>query len=345
MNSKLTIIGTGFIGTSLGLAMKARGSDKFQIVGTDIDRGNALAAEAARAVDTTSDNLREAVHGAEVVVLATPLKAMKAVMEIIGPGLEDGCLVMDTAGIKVPVMEWAREYLPDRVTFVGGHPIVFKGGTGPDSADPNLFAGCPFCVIPSPGARQDRVGDAVQFVQSIGAVDRFIDAAEHDTLIAAVDNLPLLLSAALVGCVSRSQSWDDLAILASRYFGEMTTLVKEDTAADQDSFFFNESATVAWIDNFIRELYRIRQVLESDDEERDDRLSDLFEEARAARQKWLDGAVTSETLAAIEGAKVAPKSSMLDIVIGDRDARERAFGWGGDRMPERRSKGKERGKW
>ena len=344
MKSKLTIIGTGFIGTSLGLAIRARDSGRFQVVGTDINRANAAGADAAGAVDTTSDNLREAVEGAQVVVLATPLKAMKDVMEIIGPGLEDGCLVTDTAGIKAPVMEWAREYLPDRVTFVGGHPIVFRGGTGPDSADANLFAGCPYCVIPSPGARQDRVKDAVQLVQSVGAVDRFIDSAEHDTLIAAVDNLPLLLSAALVGCASRSQSWDDIAILASRYFGEMTTLVKEDTAADQDSFFFNESATVAWIDNFIRELYRIRQVLESENKDKDSTLSELLEEARAARQKWLDGAVTSETLAAIEGAKVPPKSSMLDIVTGDRDARERAFGWGG-RMPDRRSKDKERGKW
>ena len=82
----------------------------------------------------------------------TPLNAMKDVMEIIGPGLEDGCLVTDTAGIKVPVMEWAKECLPDRVTFVGGHPIVFKRGTGPDAADPNLFAGCPYCVITFTGS-------------------------------------------------------------------------------------------------------------------------------------------------------------------------------------------------
>ena len=345
MANKLTIIGTGFIGTSMGLAIKARGSGGFQIVGTDIDRGNAAGADAAGAVDATSDNLREAVQGADVVVLSTPLKAMKDVMEIIGPGLEDGCLVTDTAGIKAPVMQWAKEYLPDRVTFVGGHPIVFKRGTGPDAADANLFAGCPYCIIPSPGARQDRVKDAVQLVQSVGAVDRFIDAAEHDSLIAAVDNLPLLLSAALVGCASRSQSWDDIAILASRYFGEVTTLATEDTAADQDSFFFNEQATVAWIDNFIRELYRIRQILESDDEDKDSALTDLLKEARAARQKWLDGAVTSETLAAIEGAKVAPKSSMLDMVVGDREARERAFGWGGGRTPDRKSDEKRRRKW
>ncbi len=345
MNGKLTIIGTGFIGTSMGLAMKARAPGRFQIMGTDIDRGNAAGAAAAGAVDTTSDNLREAVQGAGVVVLATPLKAMKDVMEIIGPGLEDGCLVTDTAGIKAPVMQWAKEYLPDRITFVGGHPIVFKRGAGPDAADPNLFAGCPYCIIPSQGARQDRVKDAVELAQSVGAVDRFIDAAEHDSLIAAVDNLPLLLSAALVGCTSRSQSWDDIAILASRYFGEVTTLAKEDTAADQDSFFFNEQATVAWIDNFIRELYRIRQILESDEKEKDNALTDLLGEARAARQKWLDGAVTSETLAAIEGAKVPPKSSMLDMVVGDRDARERAFGWGGGRMPDRKSDDKRRGKW
>ena len=161
-----------------------------------------------------------------------------------------------------------------------------------------------------------------------------------------MDNLPLLLSAALMGCASRSQSWDDIAILASRYFGEMTSLVKEDTAADQDSFFFNEQATVAWIDNFIRELYRIRQILESDGEDKDSTLTDLLKEARAARQKWLDGAVTSETLAAIEGAKVAPKSSMLDMVVGDRGGpREGRSDGEGGRMPDRKTDEKRRGKW
>ncbi len=345
MKSNLTIIGTGFIGTSIGLAIKGRCPGDFQVVGTDIDRANAAAARTMGAVDDTSDNLRESVGGAEVVVLATPLNAMKDVMEIIGSGLGEGCLVMDTASVKAPVFGWAKEYLPERAAFVGGNPIVFRRGRGPEAADPDLFEGFPYCVVPSPGTREDKVRAAVQFVQSIGAVDRFIDAQEHDSLIAAVDNLPILLSAALVGCTSRSQSWDDIAILASRYFGEMTNLVKEDTAADQESFFYNETGSIAWIDNFIRELYRIRQVLESDDEDKRSDLTEIFEKASAARQKWLDGAVTSETLAAIEGARVPPKSSMLDIVTGDRDARERAFGWGGGRMPNSRSKEKERGKW
>ena len=331
--TKITIIGTGMIGTSLGLAIKRSGYKDLEIVGTDRDRGNATKALNMGALDKTSGNLMDAVEGAMVVIIATPLMAMKGVMEVIGQGLEDGCLVTDTGSAKGVVMEWAEEFLPRHVNFVGGHPIVLIEGSGPEAADAALFEGRPYCVIPGARARQDAVRGLVDIVQGIGAVDRFLDVDEHDSLAAAVHHLPLLLSAALVGCTSKSPSWDDIAQVASSTFGDMTRLVEGDTTVNRDTVFCNEAGTVAWIDAFIRELYDMRQILTSDSEKKLEEIQEFFARASDARGKWLSGTVMKESRAALERARVAPSSGgIMSIFTGDKEARDRVFGWGGGRM-------------
>ncbi len=300
-----------------------------EIIGTDKDRGNAAKAHSVGALDRTCDNLRESVEGAMIVVISTPVSAMKDVMQTIGPGLEEGCLVTDTGSVKAAVMNWAEEHLPKHTTFVGGHPIVFGEGSGPDAADSDLFAGRPYYVIPGARAHQDGIRVLLELVKSVKAVERFIDAEEHDSFVAAVNDLPMLLSAALVGCTSKSQSWDDIALLASTHFGEIAHLIGDDNRSAREAFFFNKAGTVAWIDAFIRELYLIRQTLSSDDEDTVKNIESMFVEVAAARQKWLSGAVMSETLATLEQAKAPPKSGgMFDIFTGDGEARSRAFGWG-----------------
>jgi len=331
--TKLTIIGTGMIGTSLGLAIKKAGYKDLEIVGTDRDRGNSNKAQSMGALDRTSGNLMDAVEGAMVVIIATPLMAMKGVMEIIGQGLEEGCLVTDTGRAKGVVMEWAAEFLPKHASFVGGDPIVLQRGSGPEAADASLFEGRPYCVIPGPHARQDAVRGLVDFVQGIGAIDHFMEVEEHDSFAGAVHNLPLLLSAALVGCTSKSPSWDDIAQVASSSFGEMTRMVEADIKVNRDTIFCNETGTVAWIDAFIRELYEIRQTLTADSEKKLEDIDEIFARASDVRGKWLAGTVMTESRAALERAKIAPSGGgIMNIFTGDKEARNRVFGWGGDRM-------------
>ena len=326
---RITIVGTGLIGTSLGLAIKQAKTSGIEIVGVDIDRGNASKAQKKGALDKAEGNLANAVKDAEIVIIATPVMEIKTVMEIIGSRLREGCLVTDTGGSKAIVLEWAEQYLPDTVNFVGGHPMAGKEASGPDAADGTMFQNRPYCVIPSRRATQDAVSTLTDMIRAIGAKPYFIGLDEHDSFVAAVSHLPLLLSVALVGCTSKSPSWGDIAQVASTGYKDATRLASGDPIMHRDIFHSNNESLVYWIDAFAEELYKIRQMLVDESDGRLKELELVFNEAQDARNRWLAGVIKPGYRSA-EAREQMPKTtdSMTHLVFGDPEARRRLFGWG-----------------
>ena len=337
--NKIAIIGTGLIGTSLGLAIKRIVSNNTQIVGTDIERRNAGKAEKMGAIDKASGSLGSAVEDAQIVILATPVMAMKDIMEAVGPRLQEGCLVTDTGGSKGVVIEWAQQYLPRSVSFVGGHPLVGKDSSGPDDADGSLFQDRPYCIIPASQARSDAVRSLTDMIRSIGAKPYFMNVTEHDSYVSAVSHLPLLLSAALVGCTSKSPSWDDIAKVASTQFGDITRLASGDPVTHRDMFISNEQGVVYWIDAFIHELYEIRQVLAGEEEGKLKKLESVFSRAITERNRWLAGVVTHQSDSAAGIAQIPSASSgMSELFLGNSEARRKVLGWGDGKDKDTRGK-------
>ena len=109
---KIAIVGTGLIGTSLGLAIKQNMPKAATVVGTDRDRGNSSEAQKMGALDKVENSLRSAVEGADIVVVATPVATIRDVFDAISPYLAEGCLVTDTGSSKAEVMRWAEERPP-----------------------------------------------------------------------------------------------------------------------------------------------------------------------------------------------------------------------------------------
>ena len=327
--NKITIIGTGLIGTSMGLAIKSAGCKGIRVVGTDRDRGRAATAQKMGALDEASGSLGNAVNDAQIVILATPVMEMKELMEAIGPRLPEGCLVTDTGGTKGVVLEWADKYLPHSVNFVGGQPMVAKEGSGPEAADAKLFQGRPYCVVPASGARQDAVRLLTDLINSMGAKPYFIDVGEHDSFMSAVGHLPFLMSVALVGCTSKSPSWDDIAKIASTPYRNATSMVSGDPTTYKDLAVGNTKNIVSWLDALINELYDIRQILNTDADQKGETLGKVLNEAFTARARWMAGLVTPESQAAINKERMPSASeSMAGFFVGDSGARRRLFGWG-----------------
>lgn len=164
---RVTIVGLGLIGSSMGLALRqARLTST--VVGHDIDRRVAGQAKKVGAVDRTDWNLVSACEESDVILLATPLDAIEPTLEAIGPDLRPGCVVIDTATIKEPVMAWAASKLPDGVHFVGGDPLpgpAASGLSGVEAARADLFENGLFCVVPSPSANEDAVKLTIDLVQ------------------------------------------------------------------------------------------------------------------------------------------------------------------------------------
>ena len=319
----ITIIGTGLIGTSLGLAIKKVGIKNVQIVGTDLERYRANKAKNMKAVDRVENNMAEAVSDASMVFIATPVMAIKDVMEHIGPRLprkDDRTIISDTGGTKASVLQWAKEYLPDHVDFVGGHPLAGRETPGPDNADGDLFNDRPYCIVPSPGASQKGVTTIVDLTSAMGAKPFFIDAQEHDSFVAAVSHLPFVLSAALVGATSRSPQWGDISHLASSGFRDVTRLASGDSAMHRDVCLTNKEGIIHWINEFIAELERVKGIIRQDEPSQP--LYDLFETAFEEREKWLDGITTPWARADYERPKsLSFGRTAAELMFGTRAAR------------------------
>src|SRR5207237_8878196 len=123
---------------------------------------------------------------------------------------------------KGRVLEWAADLLPNGVRFVGGHPMAGKTETGPDAADAKLFQGAVWCLVPLATSPREAIDEAVQIVESLGASAYFLDADEHDGLVASVSHLPYLTSVALIGHLGRERSWRETASLAAGGFASGT---------------------------------------------------------------------------------------------------------------------------
>ncbi|MSQ14894.1 MAG: prephenate dehydrogenase/arogenate dehydrogenase family protein [Dehalococcoidia bacterium] len=287
---RVVIIGLGLIGGSMGLALKKAKVKNLEIVGIDVDRDAVVKASRKKAVDSTERTAAEAVKKAAIVVVATPLLVIPEVFKAIAESLPSGCVVTDTGSTKEQVMAWAEEILPERVHFVGGHPMAGKEISGIGGADANLFVEKSYCVVPSASASTGAVDLVVSLAQTVGSNPFFINAQEHDALVGGISHLPLLLSAALVSVTTRSPSWREMSVLASSGYRDVSRLASSDPKLGFGIAKTNKVNLIRWIDGYIEVLSEYRRMVLDDGED----LVDELDKVLLAREKWLSDAKQSD---------------------------------------------------
>ena len=322
--TKIAIVGTGLIGTSLALAIKDSNLN-VDVVGTDYDNGARSGAQKSGAFKSVETRPANAVRGADIVVFATPVMAMREMMEVTATEFQEGCVVTDVGSSKKVVLEWAEEVLPRTVSFVGGHPMAGREKSGPENADGAMFKGKAYCIIPSPNAQRAAVSSVTTMAEAIGAKPFFIGVDEHDSFVAAASHLPFMMSVALMGCTSKSANWDDIGQLASSGFGDLSRLASGDPVMHRDICVTNPEPIVAWMDAYIRELYDLRNLLAGEDGPDPDAVHQVFVDAMEARARWQAGIFTTR-----ESSPEIPSfsDSMSEIFIGSKgvEAQKRFFG-------------------
>ena len=283
----ITIIGLGLTGTSLGLALKREEGD-FDVVGHDREPEAARQASKLGAVDRTQWNLHAAVDGADLVLLALPLHEIDETLGHIAEDLQPGNLVLACVTAMEPAIAAADKHLPETVHFVAAHPIL----VGVNSSTPpraTLFDGVTFCLAPSVQTAPEAIGLASDFVERVGAKPYYVDAAEHDGIMAGVDQLPQLVAAALMRMFSQSNSWQETQRFAGSRFGNATDLRG---SADQlyNEFMANRAALALRLDQLQQELDHWRAWLaappDTGAEDEDPPLLAALTQTTAAQEQW-----------------------------------------------------------
>ncbi|MCX5860251.1 MAG: prephenate dehydrogenase [Proteobacteria bacterium] len=197
---RVTIIGVGLIGGSLALDLKEKGIAE-EIVGVGRSRENLDLALSRRIVDRAVSDPVEGVKDAELVVLATPVRAIIPTARKILPALKPGAYLTDVGSVKAPIVKEMEK--AGVIYFVGGHPLAGseKGGAG--SARSGLFAGNRVILTPTKKTDSRAIRVVQEVWEMIGAQVFNLDPKEHDQILAAVSHLPHAVSASLVQAVFR----------------------------------------------------------------------------------------------------------------------------------------------
>jgi len=254
---QITIVGTGLIGGSLGLALRKK---KFagRIVGCDRE-GTLERARTRGAIDEGTANPGDAVHGSQVVVLATPVLAIVDLIERVGPALSTKCLLTDVGSTKTAVVERAVKVFGKNAgkRFLAGHPMAGREMSGVDFADADLFQKAVWFLSPMPGQNLNEglFAEFTGWIDQIGSRIAMLPAEEHDRLCAWISHVPQMISTALAAALVE-EFGDEAPLLPAggRALQEMTRISASPYSMWRDIAISNQS-------NLEKALWKVEQRL------------------------------------------------------------------------------------
>lgn len=283
-HQRVAILGLGLMGTSLGWALREAGLAE-SVAGYDAAPGVAARAQERGAITLACGSVAEAVSGADLVVLAVPVLAMRPLFAEIGPHLAPGTLVTDLGSTKGEVVAWATALLPATARYVGGHPMAGRESSGVEAATPTLYQGCAWCLTPTPETSPTALEELAELVSGLGARPQVLAAEAHDAAVAAISHLPLLAAVALTNAVSRRTDWDVAQRLAAGGFLDTTRVAAGDARTARDICLTNAEPLVDALDGYIAELRALRAQIVA----RDPAIEASFQRAREVRRAWPPG--------------------------------------------------------
>lgn len=283
--NKLAIFGVGLIGGSVALALKKSGLVA-EVVGVGRNESSLQQAIDLGVINRAAP-AKEAVQGADVVLLATPVGQFASIMQTIAPHLDEKTVVTDAGSTKQDVVAAARSYLGDKLRrFSPAHPIAGAEKSGVAAARADLFQGRNVILTPVTETANDAIEIAQAFWQACGAKVSQMTPRAHDEVFAAVSHLPHLLAFGLVAELAQRDNAETLFAFAASGFRDFTRIAGSSPEMWRDVSLANRDALLKELEMYQEQLASIRMLLRGNDGAG---LQALFEAARTARNNWASG--------------------------------------------------------
>jgi prephenate dehydrogenase len=286
MIERIAILGTGLLGTSVGLALRAA---EFHgaITGWNRSSEHAQVALQMGAIDSVADDPIEAARASQVVLLAVPIYATLDFMEKLAPVLGSEHLVTDVGSTKRLISEAAARLYnsPERAAFLPGHPMAGKERGGAALADASLFRGAVWLFTDDPDAQRsphsaELVKGWREWVAAMGSKTLDLDPVRHDELVAWVSHLPQFVATALSALLEEEVGdAPELKDVGGRALREMTRLGASPFSMWRDIAYTNTEAVQAALQALEQRLAHLRENLRTPE------LRDEFEQANRFRRE------------------------------------------------------------
>jgi len=270
---KIAIVGLDLVGTSLALALKSAESE-ISIIGHDPVAENVKRAKELKAIDKSHWNLISSCEEADVVVLDLSLPETEKTLKALGENIKPETLIIDTAPVKRPVMTMAERLLPKTTQFVGGHLVSpsLVANTSDPAAD--LIKGATFYMVAPTNLSAETINLATTLAEAVGATPRFIDAEEHDGLMAAIGGLPLVGAMATFATIAEPAGFRERSKSVGAEVLSLGALLGISSTATTDLALANADYLIPWIDAYVAKLGELRQLLADNNREAVEKFAD-----------------------------------------------------------------------
>lgn len=286
---KIAIVGVGLIGGSFALALKRAGVVA-SVAGWDADADNLNLACQLQVIDEASASLKDAVSGAELVMLAVPVGKMADVALEVLPHMDHGAVLTDSGSVKQCVVETVEPLAQAAgIRFVAGHPISGTERSGAGAAFAELYQGKRCILTPSEQTDQGALQIVEQAWQSAGSEVVVMDVLKHDRILAAISHLPHMIAYSLVNSVSCYDRYsENILDYSAGGFRDFTRIASSDPVMWRDIALTNRQSLLEMIEQFECFLSELKKDIEQEDGEQ---LYEFFLRSKLSRDAILHPAV------------------------------------------------------
>jgi prephenate dehydrogenase len=280
MIQQVAIIGTGLIGSSLGLGLKKLAAIE-HVVGIDKNQHHLQEALDIGAVDEIAD-LESGVKGADLVVLAVPVGIITRLAERIVPYLDSGTIITDVGSTKRNVVAELEEVLAD-YKYVGGHPMTGSEVAGPSGAEKHLFENAIYVLTKTDETDKAALDELTGLVTKLGAQVLNLTPEEHDQIVSVTSHLPHVVAVNLMRVITEYSTQSDLITsLIAGGFRDTTRIAAGEPIMWKDIFLNNKDQVLEAIEVFQDNLADFKSLIT---EEQAEELKSRLAEVKTARDK------------------------------------------------------------
>jgi prephenate dehydrogenase len=258
----VTVVGCGLIGASFALALKETEACE-RVAGWDSSQAVLYEALERGIIDEVDQAFESHdVSTADLLYLATPIKATISFLQKYGSKIKPGATITDAGSTKLEVCRVALEHLPQGPLFIGGHPVAGSQHSGLSHARADLFKDAPYVLIGKAEEKDSRLIALKENIAAMGARIEFMTAQAHDGVMALVSHLPQLLSSTLVATVKSQPDADHLLNLSGQGYRDMSRLAASSWQMWRDVLLTNPAPIAGALSALIQRLVQIRDELE-----------------------------------------------------------------------------------
>jgi len=281
--NKLAIFGVGLIGGSLALALKKAGYCK-TIVGCSRSANHLQRAVDLGVIDSYTLDPKEAVQGADMILLAVPLRAIEPVLKSFIDAIEKDTIITDAGSSKRSVVKAAKNAFGGEIpeNFVPAHPIAGREKSTVEAALVDLYVDQKVIITPVDETSADAVQRVKSMWEATGAIVETLDIVQHDHVLAATSHLPHILAYSFVNTLSKSEYGDDVFAFTAGGFKSFSRTASSDPVMWRDICLENRDAIIKYLDDFQQDLADLSENIKDSD---GDALMQVFINSKETRDR------------------------------------------------------------